>query len=31
MLNDFVYGSLKCDNALKIIPRVKILIDTARE
>jgi len=31
MLNDFVYGSLKCDNALRIIQNIKVLIDAARK
>lgn len=31
MLNDFVYGSLKCENALKIIQNIKVLIEIARK
>jgi nicotinamidase-related amidase len=31
MLNDFVYGALKCDTALKIIPNIKLLVDAARK
>ncbi len=31
MLNDFVYGSLKCDRAKLIIPNLKKLLDKARE
>jgi len=31
MLKDFVYGALKCDRALRIIPNIKNLINVARE
>ena len=31
MLNDFVYGSLKCERAFRIIPNIKKLIETGRE
>ncbi len=30
MLNDFIYGKLKCERALKIIPNIKKLIEEAR-
>ena len=31
MLKDFVYGALKCERALKIIPNIKRLIEEARK
>ena len=31
MLNDFVYGKLKCSKAQKIIPKIKLLLDVSRE
>lgn len=31
MLNDFVYGALKCDRGLSIIPKTKELLDSARK
>lgn len=31
MLNDFVYGSLKCDRAKRIIPNIRKLIDSSHE
>jgi len=31
MLNDFIYGSLKCERVLKIIPNIKKLIEVGRE
>lgn len=31
MLNDFVYGAMKCPNAKKILPKIKSLIKTMRE
>ena len=31
MLNDFVYGKLKCTRAKKIIPKIKSLLDISRE
>jgi nicotinamidase-related amidase len=31
MLNDFVYGKLKCDRAQRIIPNIKALLDAARK
>ncbi|MEM3615900.1 MAG: isochorismatase family protein, partial [Candidatus Methanomethylicia archaeon] len=31
MLNDFVYGPLKFENVLKIIPNIKILVEAARK
>lgn len=31
MLNDFVYGKLKCTRAKKIIPQIKSLLDISRE
>ena len=31
MLNDFVYGKLKCTKAKKIIPKIKSLLDVSRE
>lgn len=31
MLNDFVYGKLKCASAKKIIPQIKSLLDVSRE
>lgn len=31
MLNDFVYGKLKCTRAKKIIPKIKSLLDVSRE
>jgi len=31
MLNDFVYGKLKCTRAKKIIPKIKSLIDISRK
>lgn len=31
MLNDFVYGKLKCSRAKKIIPKIKLLLDASRE
>jgi nicotinamidase-related amidase len=30
MLNDFVHGKLKCERAKRIIPNIKLLIDSAR-
>lgn len=31
MLNDFVYGKLKCTSAKKIIPKIKSLLEVSRE
>lgn len=31
MLNDFVYGKLKCASAKKIIPQIKLLLDASRK
>jgi len=31
MLNDFIYGDLKCEEAKKIIPKLKNLLNKARE
>lgn len=31
MLNDFVYGTLKCSRAKKIIPKIKLLLDISRK
>ena len=31
MLNDFVLGKLKCDRAGRIIPNIKLLLDSARK
>ncbi len=31
MLNDFVYGKLKCPSAKKIIPQIQALLKTAKE
>ena len=31
MLNDFIKGKLKCERASRIIPNIKILLDTARQ
>ncbi|HKZ62447.1 MAG TPA: isochorismatase family protein, partial [Nitrososphaera sp.] len=31
MLNDFVHGKLKCERAKRIIPNIKLLLDSARE
>jgi nicotinamidase-related amidase len=31
MLNDFVYGKLKCERAKRIIPNIKLLLDSARK
>ncbi len=31
MLNDFVTGALKCERAIRIIPNIKQLIETARK
>jgi len=31
MLNDFVYGKLKCSRAKKIIPKIKLLLDVSRK
>lgn len=31
MLNDFVYGALKCDRALAIVPKTKALLQGARK
>jgi nicotinamidase-related amidase len=31
MLNDFVYGKLKCARAKRIIPNIKILLEAARK
>jgi nicotinamidase-related amidase len=31
MLNDFVYGKLKCSRAKKIIPKIKSLLNISRE
>ena len=31
MLNDFVYGKLKCERAKRIIPNIKLLLDFARK
>ena len=31
MLNDFIKGNLKCDRAVKIIPNIKKLLDTAHK
>jgi nicotinamidase-related amidase len=30
MLNDFVHGKLKCERAKRIIPNIKLLLDSAR-
>jgi nicotinamidase-related amidase len=31
MLNDFVHGKLKCERARRIIPNIKLLLDSARQ
>ena len=31
MLNDFIKGNLKCDRAVKVIPNIKKLLDTAHK
>jgi len=31
MLNDFIYGDLKCEEARKIIPKLKKLLNKARK
>ena len=31
MLNDFIYGNLKCTEAKKIIPKIKSLLDMSQE
>lgn len=31
MLNDFVYGKLKCSRAKKIIPKIKLLLNASRK
>lgn len=31
MLNDFVHGKLKCERAGRIIPNIKLLLDSARK
>lgn len=31
MLNDFVYGKLKCESAAKIIPKIQLLLNAAKE
>jgi nicotinamidase-related amidase len=31
MLNDFVHGKLKCERANRIIPNIKLLLDSARK
>jgi nicotinamidase-related amidase len=31
MLNDFVHGKLKCERAQRIIPNIKLLLDSARK
>ena len=31
MLNDFVYGKLRCKRASRIIPNIKMLLDSARK
>jgi nicotinamidase-related amidase len=31
MLNDFVYGKLKCERAMNIIPNIKRLLDESRQ
>jgi nicotinamidase-related amidase len=31
MLNDFVHGKLKCKRAKRIIPKIKLLLDSARK
>lgn len=31
MLNDFVHGKLKCERAKRIIPNIKLLLDSARK
>jgi nicotinamidase-related amidase len=31
MLNDFIHGNLKCDRAAQIIPKIKLLLEKARQ
>jgi nicotinamidase-related amidase len=31
MLNDFIHGKLKCDGAKQIIPKIKVLLEKARQ
>jgi nicotinamidase-related amidase len=31
MLNDFIHGNLKCDRAAQIIPKIKLLLEEARQ
>ena len=31
MLNDFIYGKLKCERATNIVPNIKRLLDAARQ
>ena len=31
MLNDFIHGKLKCDRAAQIIPKIKLLLEKARQ
>jgi nicotinamidase-related amidase len=31
MLNDFIYGKLKCDRAAQQIPKIKLLLEKARQ
>ncbi|PWU79595.1 MAG: nicotinamidase [Candidatus Nitrosopolaris wilkensis] len=31
MLNDFIHGKLKCDRAAKIIPKIKLILEKARQ
>ena len=31
MLNDFIYGKLKCDRAAQKIPKIKLLLEKARQ
>ncbi|MEP0826782.1 MAG: cysteine hydrolase [Nitrososphaera sp.] len=31
MLNDFVHGKMKCERAKKIVPNLRLLLDTARK
>ena len=31
MLNDFIHGKLKCDRAAQIIPKIKLLLERARQ
>ena len=31
MLNDFIHGKLKCDRTAQIIPKIKLLLEKARQ